>query len=230
MSFLESGMGKTSVKRNKRKNLFSKSSVPHSEEKMSGGRTKKRVDRSRLVDSGMALVQRYPVLLLSGVWVLWVVIIGFSVKGLLHVDTFEVEPPQPEIVADAPQIPELKPQLQAKPASSFGLLAAIAVSCGVTSLLLAKQFTPAKPQRGLVFKHQTAAAKAEMANYPPRKGESKLARRSSVDGASRRSTPVTAQPTVTVLPPEENHPLDWGNASLADRMDIRKQKSLSNYL
>lgn len=221
-------MGKTSVKGNKRRKLFAKGNVRDSQEKMSGARTEISARRQRLLSQLVSLVQRYPVLVWSGVWVLLVLMIWLSVAGLLHVDTFEVKQPQPEIVADAPQISQLKPRPQAKPASSFGLLAAIAISCGVISLLLAKQFTSAKPQRGLVIKRQKAFDDADNAETVAH--EPKLAKQAPADGGSRRATAVKTQPTVTVLPPEENHPLDWGDASLADRMDIRKQKSLSNYL
>ncbi|WP_421654680.1 hypothetical protein [Leptothermofonsia sp. ETS-13] len=35
---------------------------------------------------------------------------------------------------------------------------------------------------------------------------------------------------VTVVPSEESHPLDWGDPSLADLMDIRKRRSLSSWI
>jgi hypothetical protein len=38
------------------------------------------------------------------------------------------------------------------------------------------------------------------------------------------------EPVVTVVPENESHPLDWGEANLADMMDIRKQKPLSSLL
>ncbi|UBF27765.1 hypothetical protein K9N68_07580 [Kovacikia minuta CCNUW1] len=41
--------------------------------------------------------------------------------------------------------------------------------------------------------------------------------------------PVPQVP-VTIVPPEENHPLDWGEASLADTLDLRKQRSLSSWM
>ncbi len=225
-------MGRTSIKGNHRRPLFAKSSVRHSPEKMSETPGEIRA-AWHLINQLVAFVQRYPVLLWSGVWVLLVAIIWFSATGLTHVDTFEVEQSQPEIGADASQTALLKPRLQAKPASSLGLLMAIAVSCGVTSLLLSKQFTPAKAQRGLVIKRQTAFPDQPLetvAHPPSPSAESKLSRQSAGDAVPRRSPPVETQPTVTVLPPEENHPLDWGDASLADLMDIRKQTSLSNYL
>ena len=226
MSFLESVMGKTTLKENKRRTFLAKGQVSHSKEKMSGTRPARNVDRP-LLNPLVAFVQRYPILVWSGVWVLLALMIWLGVRGLLHVDTLEVESPQPEVVTNIPQVPQLEPQLQAKPASSFGLLAAIAVSCGVTSLLLAKQFTPAKPQRKLVLKRQTALVNLETVP-PSQEAESSLTRQSAADAVSQQSA-VKSHPTVTVLPPEENHPLDWGNASLAEMMDIRKQKSPSNY-
>jgi hypothetical protein len=43
--------------------------------------------------------------------------------------------------------------------------------------------------------------------------------------------PVKAAPvqvaSVTVVPPEEKSPLDWGEASLADQLNLRKQRSVS---
>lgn len=228
MSFLESVMGKTTLKENKRRTFLAKGQVSHSKEKMSGTRPARNVDRP-LLNPLVAFVQRYPILVWSGVWVLLALMIWLGVRGLLHVDTLEVESPQPEVVTNIPQVPQLEPQLQAKPASSFGLLAAIAVSCGVTSLLLAKQFTPAKPQRKLVLKRQTAPVNPEIAARQTSQEVESITRPSSADAMSQQSA-VKNHPTVTVLPPEENHPLDWGNASLAEMMDIRKQKSPSNYL
>jgi hypothetical protein len=39
-----------------------------------------------------------------------------------------------------------------------------------------------------------------------------------------------SQPTVTVVPPNETHPLDWGEESLAHLLDMRKQHPLSSIL
>lgn len=216
------------MKGNKRKTLFGKRSAHRSKENLSSDRDIV-ARQQRLLNQLVAIVQRYPVLIWGGAWVMMMALCWISVTGLLHVDTLKVEQPQPQIVTDEPQIPQLKPRLQAKPASSFGLLAAIAVSCGATSLLLAKQLSPTKSQRGLVIKRPTPVTKAEMATRQPSTEGSALKRQPPAEGATRRSSPVATQPTVTVLSPEETHPLDWGEASLADLMDIRKQKSISNY-
>lgn len=45
--------------------------------------------------------------------------------------------------------------------------------------------------------------------------------------------PMTIRPTevsVTVVPADENHPLDWKTASLADSLDLRRRHSLSSWL
>jgi hypothetical protein len=45
-----------------------------------------------------------------------------------------------------------------------------------------------------------------------------------------QSVEKTADVSVTVVPSGDQHPLDWGEASLADRLDIRKQRSISSFL
>ena len=47
--------------------------------------------------------------------------------------------------------------------------------------------------------------------------------------AVQPSEPATNVP-VTVVPPDAKHPLDWGKASLADQLDIRKRRSISSLL
>ena len=46
----------------------------------------------------------------------------------------------------------------------------------------------------------------------------------------RPATTSLAKPQVSVVPEEESHPLDWGEAGLADMMDIRKRRSLSSLM
>ncbi|KAM3092416.1 hypothetical protein ACKFKG_22340 [Phormidesmis sp. 146-35] len=158
----------------------------------------------------ITFADRYPFLLWSGVWLLMVSMSWAGVRSLIHIDLAEVETPQPQLAVETPQ-PSQSPQFEAKPASSFGLLAAIALGCGGMSFLLARQLTPSKPQPRLVTR-------------PKPRSTMQIA-------APQRSTPAASpQPIVTVVPTEEAHPLDWGDASLADMMDIRKQKSISSLM
>lgn len=47
---------------------------------------------------------------------------------------------------------------------------------------------------------------------------------------SNLATPTPRKVRVTVVPEHENHPLDVGATSVADAMDLRKQRSLSSWL
>jgi hypothetical protein len=47
---------------------------------------------------------------------------------------------------------------------------------------------------------------------------------------SRTLPPPATRVPVTVVPSEENHPLDWAGNSLADMLDLRKQHSLSFWI
>lgn len=67
-----------------------------------------------------------------------------SLQGIVRIDVspLEAEQPQSEVVVQAPE--PLQYQAQ-EPASSFGLLAAVVVCCGATSMLLARQLRSRKP-------------------------------------------------------------------------------------
>jgi hypothetical protein len=162
----------------------------------------------------VTFTEHHPFLLWSGVWLLMLSMTWVGVRGLIHIDPGEVETPQLPVTADAPQT-QKPPQFEAKPASSFGLLVAIALGCGGMSFLLAKQLTPTKPPSRLVNRTKPRSSGSQPAIVPI---------------SPTVSSAVTRLPTVTVVPSEEAHPLDWSDASLADRMDIRKQKSISSLM
>lgn len=63
---------------------------------------------------------------------------------------------------------------------------------------------------------------------PPAPAEFKLPPTLRKSPAKQKPEPVLK--SVTVLPPEQNHPLDWAEPSIADAMDIRKRKSLSSWM
>lgn len=61
---------------------------------------------------------------------------------------------------------------------------------------------------------------------PPLKGKGKRPK----SPLSRKSPPVTPKPTITVLPPEEVNRLDQKEETLADLLDLRKERSLSSFM
>lgn len=48
--------------------------------------------------------------------------------------------------------------------------------------------------------------------------------------APQKPQPQPQQVAATIVPADENHPLDWGTASLADAVDLRKRRSLSSWM
>lgn len=227
------------------------------------------------------LTQRHPFLFWTGSWLLMVLIAWTSINGLLHTDVepLEAEAPQPEVVARSPEQVPLVSQPSA-PASSFGMLVAVVLSCGATSMVLARQLRSAKPaspkpspQRRAVKSapssqvksdlplpsvHTSSAARprpqARVAPTPARvvAQVSKPQASSRPQGSKPQGSkpqvlyqptkpsaplpnqpikqPVPSQAIVSVVPPDEDHPLDWGDRGLADMLDIRKHKSISSYL
>ncbi|NJR50225.1 MAG: hypothetical protein HC780_12315 [Leptolyngbyaceae cyanobacterium CSU_1_3] len=175
----------------------------------------------------VAFTQRQPFLLWSSVWLLTISLTWVGARSLIVVDSSEIEKPPPEVAASAQTSQQSR--FEAKPASSFGLLAAIALGCGGMSFLLAKQLSPSKPQPRLVTRPKPrTAAHAQ----PTGVAIAPLPIAPLPIAPLPRSTPVVSvsPPVVTIVPPEEAHHLDWGNTNLADMMDIRKQKSVSSLM
>jgi len=118
------------------------------------------------------------------------------------------------------------------------LYGAIAVSCSLGLVLIVLSFTyrpqPRKPIKRVGKNVQPTPAKTSK-NPAPKQRKRLLKKRRPVPSRQRRQpqvpTPVfVVEPVVTVLPPEESHPLDWGDQGLAEIMDLRKQQSLTSLL
>lgn len=193
----------------------SRSTGQASHSTLSPGRFRSEVKQHILFKLLVTLIQRYPLLFWSGIWMFLILVTWVGATALIRIDPLEAEKPQPEVtVAASPS------RLPAKPASSFGLLVAIAVSCGATSFLLARQLNGPQPQRRVITKTKSPSAPVKQTAIAPQM---------TVVAAQGPTKPAaTNSRSVTVVPPEESHPLDWGNASLAEMMDIRKQHSISS--
>lgn len=146
-----------------------------------------------------------------------------AIKGLTYINpaSLEVaESPKPEAAAQPFKID--------KPTSSIGLLAIVAASCAATSIMVARQLRPVKPApRRALKRAQTAPAKeARSLNRNPQPA----CRPSNLKPTPAQSAPAAiaskspAHPSiVTVLSVEDENPLEIGDATLAEMMDIRKQ-------
>lgn len=111
------------------------------------------------------------------------------------------------------------------------LFGALALSCATGTLLIYGSLRHSQPRRTPVKRKETSQkASPTTAIRKKRQLPSRRHRLKKPISMPQPPRSVADQPVVTVLPPDESHPLDWGEDSLADMMDLRKRQSLSSLL
>ncbi|GEM_PF-4944216 len=90
-------------------------------------------------DIGSQLVQRYPLLFWSGVWVTTLLTAGIAVTGLMNPD-LSTRNPLPLVAGKEAVAPQASGSSVEAALSPIWLFGAIAISCGFGSLLLAQRF------------------------------------------------------------------------------------------
>jgi len=136
--------------------------------------------------------------------------------------TVKVAPPPPK----APQ-PSTGVPLWLYGAIAFGCTAGL----GLIYLGFQRSVSSRKPVKRTGTKSKPVPT-AKVRKKPPASPQ----KRRTAPPVARTQSPVVPEPvyimepTVTVLSPEESHPLDWGEQTLADMMDLRKRQSLSSLL
>ncbi|OLP16214.1 hypothetical protein BST81_21660 [Leptolyngbya sp. 'hensonii'] len=90
----------------------------------------------------------------------------------------------------------------------------------------AKPKPPAKPQSPRLPQTMSSysAIATKSSSYVPLRDQMPSAGAKG-KGRMKLVSKRTKKPIVTVVPPERSHSLDWGDAGLANRMDIRKRRS-----
>ena len=172
------------------------------------------------------LIERWPWLVWTGVGAFLLLLTAIAIFSLTYTGRVESEPEPTPVVAENPA----ETSSQAGSPMPLWLLGAVALTCAAGSLVIFKRLKtsqPPKPKhvkqpsaRGLTRRQQRKRLLQESPPIPtPLEPQPPVA-------------PVAAEtePVVTVLPPEESHPLDAGEEPLAEMMDIRKHKSLSSIL
>jgi hypothetical protein len=105
---------------------------------------------------------------------------------------------------------------------SRGLKPQRSINAGSKSVRIAKQ--PSVPQASPIHPSPFAPSSptAVTAHFPP------IFVDPTPDPPSSPASALTEP--VTVVPPEQNHPLDWDEPSLADSLDLRQRRSISYWL
>lgn len=188
------------------------------------------------LDVLIQLSNKRPIAFWGGLWASIILVAAIAATGLISTGPPELEKaepkPTPTPVFTQGSSPEPTAIASSQDAASEGLpmwlYGAIATSCatGTVLILIALRLKPSRRRRQ-PLKRSTTAPAAVRKKRPP------SPKRRPVSSRPMQNPPVATfspQPVVTILPPEETHPLDWGDDSLADMMDIRKRQSLSSLI
>jgi hypothetical protein len=201
--------------------------------------------------SSFKLLKNNPWLIFSGVLLVLFSLAGMSIMSLTYVKHTAQQVPESAATLVKEEVPESS--AQGKP-TDLWLLVAIAASCAVGSLLIFKHLNrslvPSKPIRrvktGVQVQKNAPREKPARKTIPPQpvsvSVQKSVPRPMPVASLPPKLVPKTAppmpitptlaknQPVMTVLPPESTYKLDRQDTSLADVLDIRKQRSLSSIL
>jgi hypothetical protein len=179
--------------------------------------------------SPLWLVRRHPIASVFVLWVTLLLLAGLSTAALVNVSNSEeskiaklpsTEPSTSEILDQSPQIEHQK---QALPLLSFG---AIALSCTLGCLILSQTFRSAGYQP---VQRKTSRVRS---STPPQstKFDDQGSLASPARSQSEGSFNMPSITSVTVVPKQQDHPLDWDEPSLADSLDMRQRRPLSHWL
>lgn len=177
----------------------------------------------------LALLNHHPWLIWSGVWVFLLAITAIALFSLTHTGHVEQTPEPTPVAAEKPAA---KSSQTGNPMTLW-LLGAVALSCAAGSLVIYKRLkNPSWPsQLRKRVKRSSAQVLTRRQQRQQQPQESPPVPTPVVESLAPVATaPDETEPMVTVVPPEESHPLDSGEESLAEMMDIRKQRPLSSIL
>ncbi|NJR65095.1 MAG: hypothetical protein HC772_06880 [Leptolyngbyaceae cyanobacterium CRU_2_3] len=175
-------------------------------------------------------VQRYPLALLLSTWFVFMMMAGIATLSMISLEDSKL-PQSPQVAASAslpaqsippeqpvPAIPTKHTEQQSLPLAS---LAAIALSCAIGSVILLQGLKPRRPTRQI---------RAPLPKSRVSKSNSYSAASSKSSFKFQQTVSSTSEAILSVVPPDTSHPLDWDDPSLADSLDIRRQKPLSYWL
>ncbi|PSB06418.1 hypothetical protein C7B76_29660 [filamentous cyanobacterium CCP2] len=105
----------------------------------------------------------------------------------------------------------------------FLTLGFVAFSCAVGCFMLSRR---AEPRHVGNRSHTTHGYR----QLPKRSSSTKSRSKQKVDRTASSSSHAADKTTVTVISPDEAHPLDWQEPSVADNLDMRQRRPLSYWL
>lgn len=176
------------------------------------------------------LLTRHPLLLLTGLLTMFLGTAALALYSLGYVGGGEQA--QPEEIPAVVEKPIKTPSEASNP-TPLWMVAAIALCCAsgcFIILRLLNHLTPRQKVRKHINRQPVTLTASRHQRLEPQTPKNPPVFVPLQPIKSVGSMQAKTKPLVTVLPPEHTHPLDKNQESLADLMDIRKQKSLSSIL
>ncbi|MFB8791809.1 MAG: hypothetical protein U7123_23935 [Potamolinea sp.] len=191
------------------------------------------------------LIHSHPYFFLGGLWVTLVLVGGVASFGLFNVGKVEQEGSKPTPTIET--IQESTAKSTDKKDLPLSLFAAVAIGCAAGSLLVTKALKDSSQGRSTPKRLKQVVGVSKKRRHPPRKSPPVPEKPQPVSSALTWQTIDNKSPTievklrpttnraalltrVTVLPPEENHPLDGKQENLAEMMDLRKHYTLASLM
>jgi len=196
------------------------------------------------------LVHNYPLVFWGLLWAVLLSAGGFAALRLLSAGPIEQEASAPaptaSTIQETPVLPLVSTpksalttvdKFTAKQDLPLSLVGAVALGCAGGSLLITQALRQTSNRRQAPKRLRSATNSRKKRQNPAKKRRSAPKTRQPVASKPNLVALENRLPTidnrltqVTVLSPEESHPLDGGNQNLADVMDLRKRQSLASLM
>lgn len=180
------------------------------------------------------LVQKHPVVFWCGLWISLISVGSFAALGLFNPGPVELTTPKPTPAPAAVQVSAPREDLP------LSLFTAIAIGCAAGSFLFVYVLKNSAHSHQSLRRLNSPATVTKKRRQVKRQAITKTKPPVTL-AVTKTKPPVTSvalvplsppekYSQVTVLSPEETSPLDRGDNSLADLLDLRKRQSLDSLM
>lgn len=195
------------------------------------------------------LLHKHPLAFCGGLWAVLVLLGSVAAVGLVYTGPLEQQTSKPtpdlrrlqdsQVQQDlsASVIQDSQPKQQdSRPKQDLpvSLFIAVAIGCAGGSLLFTQVLRQSNLHRQPPKRLRTTATSRKKRRYRSEISNAVAQTKQPVNSSALTVKALDNQlpqvPQVTVLPPEERNPLDRGNESLADMLDLRKHNSLTSLM
>lgn len=170
------------------------------------------------------LIQKHPFVFWGGLWITLLSVGGFAALGLITPGPTEQNTPKPTPAPAAVQVSAPREDLP------LSLFTAIAIGCAAGSFLFVYVLKNSARSHQSSRRLNSTATITKKRRQVKKRAVAKIISQPVTSVALSPIRPQEKTSQVTVLSPEEASPLDRGDNSLADLLDLRKRQSLDSLM